>query len=169
MKKIVILFLFSLYGGLTLLWGYMYGKDPKKYKAHGNLLFFIDSIILITLGIHGIISDEFHFKGGIIVKGVEALLWNLILICAGGIPLAVIFSDTEKVYTVVRIYPRYDDGGNILLQAQSGNTYEVSYSSKIGVDIGDKVVILFESGDNSQRIKNAETGVSSVITEFSPK
>lgn len=68
----------------------------------------------------------------------------------------------ERTYTVISTSYDY-----ITVKGASGNVFDVYYPSKIGVSIGDHVVVLFDDRDEKWvRISNARTGVSAAITRI---
>ena len=99
-------------------------------------------------------------------KRIKSTLTFISIICVTTLMLAsVSYATIERVYTVISAYGKvYDGKYTIRIKGQSGNTFDVYYSSPIGVDVGYKVIVLFDDKDETWlRISNANTGVSATI------
>jgi hypothetical protein len=81
--------------------------------------------------------------------------------------LNVAHADVERVYTVTKTWGCGSSGCNIYIKGASGNIFDIYYTSGIGVNVGDRVIVLFDNDDNWKRISNASTGVSATITSVS--
>jgi hypothetical protein len=82
--------------------------------------------------------------------------------------LLLIFISTGVLADIERTYVVTSSRGcsyecDITIKGASGTRFDVYYTSGIGVNVGSRVIVLFDNNDNWKRISNASTGVSAII------